>query len=93
MATNKHIVIKPADKGSTVVILDREKYIFEANRQLEDKTYYKRLQQPIYLQTVPKVYEILEDLHKNKSINWKQKQYLKGELEPRPRRFYMLPKI
>lgn len=93
LATNKHIVIKPADKGSAVVILDREQYIFEANRQLDDKTYYKRLQQPIYLQTVPKVYEIVEDLHKNKFINWKQKQYLKGELEPRPRRFYMLPKI
>lgn len=92
-ATNKHIVIKPADKGSAVVILDREQYIFEANRQLEDQTYYKRLQKPIYLQTVPKVYEIVEDLHKNKFINWKQKQYLKGELEPRPRRFYMLPKI
>lgn len=93
LATNKHVVIKPADKGSAVVILDREQYIFEANRQLEDRTYYKRLQQPIYLQTVPKVYEIVEDLHKNKFINWKQKQYLKGELEPRPRRFYMLPKI
>lgn len=93
LATNKHIVIKPADKGSAVVILDREQYIFEANRQLVDRTYYKRLQQPIYLQTVPKVYEIVEDLHKNKFINWKQKQYLKGELEPRPRRFYMLPKI
>lgn len=93
LATNKHIVIKPADKGSAVVILDREQYIFEANRQLEDQTYYKRLQKPIYLQTVPKVYEIVEDLHKNKFINWKQKQYLKGELEPRPRRFYMLPKI
>lgn len=93
LATNKHIVIKPADKGSAVVILDREQYIFEANRQLEDRTYYKTLRQPIYLQTVPKVYEIVEDLHKNKFINWKQKQYLKGELEPRPRRFYMLPKI
>lgn len=93
LATNKHIVIKPADKGSAVVILDREQYIFEANRQLEDRTYYKRLQNPIYLQTVPKVYKIVEDLHKNKFINWKQKQYLKGESEPRPRRFYMLPKI
>ena len=36
---NKNIVIKKADKGSAVVILGREQYIAEANRQLSDTKY------------------------------------------------------
>lgn len=90
---NKQIVIKPADKGSAVVILGRDQYIMEAYRQLHDQKYYTKLREPIYLQTVPMVHRILDDLYKKKFINQKQRQYLKGDLEPRPRKFYMLPKI
>lgn len=90
---NKHIVIKPADKGSAVVILNRQHYILEANRQLNDKTYYSKLNKPIYLQTVPVVHQIIDKLYKTKFINIRQKEYLKGTCEPRPRRFYILPKI
>ena len=39
----KDIVIKPADKGSAVVVMDREHYISEAERQLNDSTFYKAL--------------------------------------------------
>lgn len=90
---NRHIVIKPADKGSVIVILDRDQYITEVNRQLRDETYYRKLQEPIYLQTVPLVQKILDDLYRGKFITGKQRQYLKGDLEPRVRRFYILPKI
>ncbi|ONI45080.1 hypothetical protein AN641_04885 [Candidatus Epulonipiscioides gigas] len=93
LAQNKHIVIKPADKGSTVVILGRDQYIKEANRQLSDKIYYIKLKEPIFLKTVPVVHKIIDTLHQKKFINAKQKQYLKGEHEPRARRFYLLPKI
>lgn len=89
----KHIVIKPADKGSAVVIMDREQYILEAQRQLNDQTYYKKLSQPIYLETIQLVQDILLRLKKNKFINTKQLQYLQGDLHPRERRFYVLPKI
>ncbi|XP_061186995.1 uncharacterized protein LOC133195147 [Saccostrea echinata] len=37
------IVIKKADKGSTVVVLDKEMYMSEANRQLSDERFYKKL--------------------------------------------------
>lgn len=90
---NKNIVIKPADKGNAVVIMDRDQYVFEANRQLTDKTYYMPLTKPIYTETVPLVHAILESLHKKKFITAKQKTYLKGPSEPRVRRFYILPKI
>lgn len=90
---NKHIVIKPADKGSMVVILSREQYIQEVERQLNDTVYYRKLTQPIYKQTIPLVTEILDRLKEKKFINAKQRQYLKGSSEPRERRFYTLPKI
>jgi hypothetical protein len=37
------IVIKPADKGSAVVVMDIVDYIEEANRQLTDERIYKKL--------------------------------------------------
>lgn len=93
LKTAKHIVIKPADKGSAVVIMDREQYILEAQRQLNDVTYYRKLDKPIYLQTIPLVQDILLRLKKKRVINAKQLQYLQGDLHPRERRFYTLPKI
>lgn len=90
---NKTIVIKPADKGSAVVILSRQQYVTEVKRQLSDSIYYKKLKEPIYLQTIPMVSRILDDLYNKRVINKKQSSYLKGEGQPRPRRFYILPKI
>ena len=37
MTKNKRIVIEGADKGSAVVVWDRDDYINEAEKQLEDK--------------------------------------------------------
>lgn len=89
----KHIVIKPADKGSAIVIMDREQYIFEIERQLNEFIYYKKLDKPIFMETIPLVHDVLMKLKKKKFINAKQFQYLKGDLQPRERRFYTLPKI
>ena len=36
-----HIIIKGADKGSVVVVWDREDYLKEAYRQLDDKEVYE----------------------------------------------------
>lgn len=93
LKNTKHIVIKPADKGSAVVILSREQYVFEVERQLNDTVYYKKLDKPIYMDTIPMVVRIADQLKKKKFINVKQKQYLIGNLQPRERRFYILPKI
>ena len=38
------IIIKGADKGSTVVVWDREDYLKEAYKQLEDKDVYEEVQ-------------------------------------------------
>ena len=93
LGKNDSIVIKPADKGSAVVILDRDQYLWEGYRQLNNSTYYSKLGKPIYMDTVPLVEQILRSLYHNKFINHKQLCYLMGDADPRPRIFYMLPKI
>ncbi|XP_069134262.1 uncharacterized protein [Argopecten irradians] len=40
---NAEIVIKPADKGAAVVIMNRRDYISEANRQLSNAQFYQKL--------------------------------------------------
>ena len=90
---NRNIVIKPADKGSAVVIMDKSQYIWEGYRQLLDPAYYKKLDSPIYPQTIFLIEKILLRLFENKFINIKQLEYLRGNQEPRSRIFYLLPKI
>ena len=38
------IIIKGADKGSAVVVWDRDDYLKEASKQLEDKDVYEKVQ-------------------------------------------------
>ncbi|CAJ0929564.1 unnamed protein product [Ranitomeya imitator] len=40
---DKNIIIKPADKGGAIVVMDRTDYIKEAYRQLGDNTVYIKL--------------------------------------------------
>ena len=39
---DKHIIIKPTDKGSAIVIWDRDDYLKECKQQLSDKKVYKK---------------------------------------------------
>ena len=50
LAKRKDIIITNADKGGAVVIMDVEKYINKANRQLSDKRNYEMLQEDPTLQ-------------------------------------------
>ena len=83
------IVIKPADKGSAVVIMDRSQY----HRQLHDTRYYSKLEAPIHTETVPMIVDLIHSLWRKKYITRAQRDYLLGDAQPRPRLFYMLPKI
>ena len=39
----RDVVIKPADKGSAVVVLSKQDYIIEAERQLNNHAHYTKL--------------------------------------------------
>lgn len=93
LKSNRDIIIKPADKGSKIVILDKASYLIEANRQLENKKHYLPLKESIQMETQVEIRGILDHLCKERRITKKQKVYLYGEDPPRPRKFYLLPKI
>ena len=41
LAEDRNIITKPADKGSCVVLWDREDYLAEAEKQLQDVDIYE----------------------------------------------------
>lgn len=93
LKNNREIIIKSADKGGATVIMDRENYIFEINRQLNDDKYYIKINEPMYVDNALVISQILNKLKNAKAINQEQLQYLSGPVNPRPRTFYILPKI
>ena len=90
---NPDIVIKPADKGSATVIMDKNLYIAEGYRQLNNATHYKKLDSPKFPETAEKIRNILSELHEHNLITKKQLSYLLPPPDPRPRQLYLLPKI
>ena len=93
LQNNKNIIIKPADKGSATVIMNKKDYIDEANRQLSNTLHYKKLGQPVFPSITNRVNDILTSLHHKKSINKKQLEYLSVPSNPRNRQLYLVPKI
>ena len=67
---NRNIIIKPADKGSCVVVWDREDYIAEADRQLKDNETYESssLKDVDLVKLVEKSNSIFQSLRKKKLI-------------------------
>lgn len=43
LTLNKNLVLKPADKGNAIVIMDRTEYILQGQRQLADDKYYVKI--------------------------------------------------
>ena len=92
LKTDANIIIKPADKGSATVIMNKCDYIFEAKRQLSDSRHYRKLSAPIYQKTARKIDNVLRKMINN-GIFEKEYEYLRPPANPRERRFYLLPKI
>ena len=93
LRNRKDIVIKPADKGSSTIVLNKSDYIFEAMRQLSDPNYYKKLEKPVYPNLSSKFNNILDQLLEMELLDQKQIDYLCVKENPRNRLFYLLPKI
>jgi tRNA/tmRNA/rRNA uracil-C5-methylase (TrmA/RlmC/RlmD family) len=57
------IIIKPADKGSAVVVMDKTTYLQEAERQLSDCRFYEKLDSDPALDFTQKIKRTLEAMH------------------------------
>ena len=86
------LIIKPADKGSGTVVMDKTWYIDECNRQLSDTNFYQRLDEDITADIQKRVTFYVNRMHKDKLMNDKTKQYL-IQSDVKPGRFYILPKV
>ena len=93
LSKNDDLVFKKADKGSAIVIMDKDNYISEALSQLNKTKYYEEIPEPIFKQTFPEVNSILTELMKTGWLTPKQYAYLAPKESARERIFYSLPKV
>ena len=69
LISNRNIVIKPADKGSGVVILNTNDYIHEAFRQLSDTSFYQPLEANDTSRISLEISNTLSNMRSNKEID------------------------
>ena len=66
---NKDLNFKKADKGSTLVVMDKQDKIQEGQIQLNDLDNYKPLDKPIVQATHTKVSRLISELRSNDYID------------------------
>ena len=97
LANDRSIVIKKADKGSCVVAWDREDYIAEASKQLNDESVYKsvKYKDKILQDLAEKSNGILKGLKQKGKITKKQLKYFTIEHKKATNlgKMHLLPKI
>ena len=86
------IIIKSADKGSGTVVMDRDWYITECLRQLNDSKFYKTLDTDITGDLQKRIQVYAERMHRDDIIDEYTKRFL-IQSNPKAGRFYVLPKI
>ena len=86
------IIITKADKGGAIVIQDVEEYIKEANRQLHNKEYYKKVNKDLTNMHNTHVNEAINELQSSRKISKQLADALKID-EAKTSKFYTLPKI
>ncbi|OOZ57814.1 hypothetical protein [Solemya velum gill symbiont] len=90
LGSDTSIVIKEADKGGTIVIMDSGYYMEKVEEQLKDTKYYKELQEPIDENTMRKIQRLVSK-HPNCTTE-KEADFL-TKFECKTSHFYGLPKV
>eukprot|EP00111_Clytia_hemisphaerica_P006258 TCONS_00018115-protein len=86
------IIIKGADKGSCIVVWDREDYLREAESQLGDESVYEKLSGDAVSPLIEVVKSCIDSIDKRGDIPRDTLDYFLVE-NPKIGRFYLLPKI
>ncbi|XP_077346362.1 uncharacterized protein LOC143989996 [Lithobates pipiens] len=79
LCTNKSLVIRPADKGGGIVVLDREDYLKEMHRILEDNETYTILNRNPVLQYKRTLENIVDQGFRKGILNEKERLFLRNE--------------
>ena len=91
LKNDENIVIKGADKGSVVVVWDREDYIKEAEKQLGDSDVYEEVSdhpEPL----ISTIHRTIEKIRKRGDLKKETIKYFEVK-DPKFARLYLLPKI
>ncbi|XP_070555267.1 uncharacterized protein [Ptychodera flava] len=86
------IVIKPADKGSSIVIMNKSHYVSEAEKILNNPKHYKQLRSDPTNRINKIIRVAIEEEYKEGNICKDTRDYLICTNQ-NPGKFYMLPKI
>ncbi len=92
LTNNTDIVIKPADKGSAVVVMDRSDYIAEGLRQLSDKEFYLPVDECLTSRHNKMIKDKIDQMLKDNEISSCTAEYLHVQ-DPLTLQLYLLPKI
>ena len=84
------ILIKPADKGSGTVVMNRQDYLDECYRQLNDQQFYKRVSIDPTEDVNKRVCFYLKRLLANSVVDEETHRYLTPQV-PKAGHFYILP--
>ena len=92
LSNYEDIIIKKADKGSNVVIQNREDYIQEGLNQLNDSKFYLRVESDLSPKFKKKIDSFVQSMLDNNEIDEKTFHFLTSGGNRTPI-FYILPKI
>ena len=73
---DNNIVIKKADKSSTVVIMNRADYIAEVERHLNDQSYYEKLHENPHEKFKPEIQEVISEIKYSHVLNGVLRMYM-----------------
>ena len=89
--SRKYIVINDADKGGAVVVLDVEDYVKVAERQLNNKENYRKINYHPTTANNETIHKVISRFQKE-NIQSKNIEGLKTE-NPKTLHFYLKPKV
>ena len=92
LMNDNDIIIKPADKGSAVVIWSKQDYLLEASNQMSDTNVYCKSNSNTLQKVNSEIKSVLRDMFNLKEIDQKIMNYLTVK-KPQIGRFYLPHKI
>ncbi|CAG2211215.1 unnamed protein product [Mytilus edulis] len=93
LRNNKNIIIKKADKNSSTVILDKDKYDKLAMDHLNDPIHYEQVDKSDFEELIKILNEKINNLYRKSYIDDTTLKYLSIPKNTRLGRLYFLPKI
>ena len=71
LLNNEYIVIRPADKGSGIVVLDKDDYINKLQKEMTESAAYVETEKDLTDETMKKIKKLVNKMHKEGAIGKK----------------------